>query len=336
MSLIYSSHFVAKCERKDQLSVVLQISAGLPVLSIVMISTRYANLTANLQAVIEAAQATESAEIIVVCQGYRPDLSFLSTRLALKVLYSSTLLGISLARNVGADYASGQFISFLDDDINPDRSFYQLTIAALQACPERVGVLGALQVSGNPKSRLFGKFRRPGSSQLGNYDLWRLTNGNTGVFLRTGLRFDPRLGVGANFGAFEDGDYLLSIARLGPLAYLPDAVLFHPDMTEKETCDARRMCQYGRGLGGCLRKNAGVSGAIFFAASILNNVLMFLRIRPYPSLAARWSHMQAAGAKIVGWIEWRKSSSVCVETNAVVEIIGSPGMTLMNFSSEAP
>jgi hypothetical protein len=296
-------------------------------ISIVVISTRSTNLTANLQALLEAAQATESAEIILVCQGYRPDLSFLSTRIALKVLYSSMLLGSSRARNVGADYASGQFISFLDDDIHPDRSFYQLTIAALQACPERVGVLGALQVMGNPKSRLFGKFRRPGSSQLGGYDLWRLTNGNTGVFLRTGLRFDPRLGVGAKFGAFEDGDYLLSIARLGPLAYLPDAVLFHPDMTETETCDARRMRQYGRGLGGCLRKNAGVSGAIFFAASLLNNLLMFLRIRPYPSLAARWSHMQAAGAKIVGWLQWRTAFSACVETSAVVEVIGSLGVT---------
>lgn len=307
-----------------------------PLISIVVISTRSANLTANLQAVLEAAQMIESAEVILVCQGYRPDLSFLNTRLSLKVLYSPTLLGISCARNVGADYARGRFISFLDDDICPSSNFYQLTIAELQGHPERVGVLGALQVMGHPKSRLFGKFRRPGGSQLGKYDLWRLTNGNTGVFLRTGLRFDPRLGVGANFGAFEDGDYLLSIARLGPLAYLPDAVLFHPNMTEKETCDARRMCHYGRGLGGCLRKNAGVSGAIFFAGSLLNNILMFLRIRPYPSVAARWSHMQAAGAKIVGWIQWRKSLSVCVETNAVVEIIGSFSVTPTNVSSDDP
>lgn len=306
-----------------------------PLISIVVISTRYSNLTANLQAVLEAAQATESAEVILVCQGYRPDMSYLSTGLSLKVLYAPTLLGSSSARNVGADYACGQFISFLDDDVRPDRSFYQLTTAALQAHPERVGVLGALQVMGNPQSRLFCKFRRPSASQLTQYDLWRLTNGNTGVFLRTGLRCDPRLGVGANFGSFEDGDYLLSVARLGPLAYLPEAVLFHPDMTEKETCNARRMCQYGRGLGGCLRKNGGVSGAIFFAASLLNNVLMFLRIRPYPSLAARWSHMQAAAAKIVGWLQWRNASAVCVETNDVVVFLGSQGMTpSMNVSSE--
>lgn len=307
-----------------------------PLISIVVISTRPANLTANLQAVLEAAQVIESAEIILVCQGYRPDLSFLNTRLSLKVLYSSMLLGSSRARNVGADYTCGQFISFLDDDIHPDRSFYQLTTALLQARPELVGVLGALQVMGNRNSRLFSKFRRPGASQLGNYDLWRLTNGNSGVFLRTGLRFDPRLGVGANFGAFEDGDYLLAAARLGPMAYLPEAVLLHPEMSEKETCDAGRMCQYGRGLGGCLRKNAGVSGAIFFVASMVNNVLMFLRIRPYPSLAARWSHMQAAGAKIVGWLQWRKTSPICVETNAAVEVIDSLGITPMNVSSEAP
>jgi glycosyltransferase involved in cell wall biosynthesis len=293
-----------------------------PLISIVVISTRAANLTANLQAIFEAAQAIESAEVILVCQGYHPDLSFLSARLSLKVLYSPMLLGISRARNAGADYACGQFISFLDDDIHPDRTFYQRTIATLQAHPEHVGVLGALQVTDNPMSNLFGKFRRPGTSQLGQFDLWRLANGNTGVFLRTGLRFDPRLGVGTSFGSFEDGDYLLSIARLGTLSYLPEAVLFHPDMTEKDTYDARRMRQYGRGLGGCLRKNMGISGAIFFAASFINNLLMFLRIRPYPSLVARWSHLQAAGAKMTGWLQWRNELSVCVESGVIVGIIG--------------
>lgn len=296
-------------------------SLPLPLISIVVISTRAANLKANLEAVLESAQAISSSEIILVCQGYRPDLTSLNTVHSLKVLFSPTLLGISRARNAGIDHACGHFISFLDDDIHPDRSFYQLTIAALQAHPERVGVLGALRVMDNPQSGLFGKFTTTGVSQLTEFDLWRLANGNTGVFLRTGLRFDPRLGVGTSHGAFEDADYLLSIARLGSLAYLPEAILFHPDMTEKETRNASRMCQYGRGLGGCFRKNTGVSGLIFFAASLLNNVVMFLRIRPYPRVAARWSHMQAAGSKITGWLQWRHASAVYVATNDVIEVL---------------
>jgi hypothetical protein len=37
--------------------------------------------------------------------------------------------------------------------------------------------------------------------------------------------------------------------------------------------------------------------------------------------------MQAAGAKIVGWLQWRTAFSACVETSAVVEVIGSLGVT---------
>lgn len=55
-----------------------------PLISIVAIPTGSCNLTANLQAVIEAAPAIKSAEIILVCHGYRPDLSFLSTKLSLQ------------------------------------------------------------------------------------------------------------------------------------------------------------------------------------------------------------------------------------------------------------
>jgi|GEM_PF-4293070 len=298
-------------------------SLSSPLISIVVISTHAVNLRANLQAVVDAAQAIESAEIILVCQGYRPDLSFLKTSLAIKILHSPALLGISRARNAGADYAQGQFISFLDDDIWPDRRFYELMIAALIDHPQRVGVLGALQVRDSPDSRLFGKFQRRSAPRLRRYDLWRLANGNTGVFLRTGLRFDPRLGVGANFGSFEDADYFLSASQLGPLAYLPEAVLFHPDMTENETRDPRRMCQYGRGLGGCLRKNGCISGYVFFAASLLNNLLMFFRIRPYSTLSARCAHAQAAGAKLVGWLQWHAAAAAYVEKIDSMEVLGS-------------
>ena len=297
-----------------------------PVISIVVISTHAANLTANLQAVVEAAEAIESAELILVCQGYRPDLSFLLTNLPVRVLFSASLMGISRARNAGADHSQGQFISFLDDDIQPDPHFYQLTVSALLDHPERVGVLGALQVNGNIDAPLFCKFRRHGASRLRRFDLWRLANGNTGVFLRTGLRFDSRLGVGANFGSFEDADYFLAAERLGALAFMPEAILFHPNMIEEETRETKRMCQYGRGLGGCLRKNGGLSGAFFFVASLLNNLLMFFRLQPYATLSARWAHMQAAGAKFIGWLQWRSAAPVYVAANDFLEILDSHGI----------
>lgn len=289
------------------------LSVTQPEISIVVISICPDNLAANLQHVVDAAEALTSAELILVCQGYTPDLSRLQVQLPVTVVGAPRLLGISRARNCGADEARGKFISFLDDDVRPQPDFFERCVHELNTRPELVGVLGALLVSGNGRSKLFSKFRRPASPRLGTYELWRLANGNTCVFRRSGLRFDPRLGVGTVFGSFEDADHLLAIARLGTLAYLPDAVLFHPDMSEAEIFNPVRMCQYGRGLGGCFRKNPSWPGAVFFAGSLVNNLLRFLRLRPYPSMRARWSHVLAARAKIAGWLQWEQDALACMD-----------------------
>lgn len=274
-----------------------------PTISVVIISTSHLRLQTNLPRVIAAARGVV-AEVILVCQGYQPDVSRMDSMAALKVLHSPSLLGTSQARNCGVDHAIGEFICFLDDDVHPQPDFFQSTLNYLAANPSAAGVLGAIQVEGDAASPLFRKFRRPAASCLGAYGLWRLANGNSGVFRRTGLRFDPRLGVGTSFGAFEDADYLLAISRLGPLGFLPKAILFHPDMDESETRDAARMRGYARGLGGCFSKNHGGSALAFLLASVLNNLASFIRPRPYSSFRARLSHMEAAAAKILAIPAW--------------------------------
>lgn len=179
------------------------MSGDIPILSVVIISINNSRLQENLPNVIATTRFT-SAEIILVCQGYTPNFSYIDSAVNIRVLHTPELLGISRARNCGADYAVGEFISFLDDDVRPDPNFFQLTLDFLKKTPSAIGVLGSIQVNGNVNAPLFRKFRRPAMVEVSTFTIWRLANGNSGVFRRTGARCDIRLGVGTYYGSCED------------------------------------------------------------------------------------------------------------------------------------
>jgi glycosyltransferase involved in cell wall biosynthesis len=276
-----------------------------PTVSVVIISTRQNSLRINLPRVIASASSVV-AEVILVCQGYKPDVNLVESKVYMKVFYSPGLLGSSSARNFGADNATGDFICFFDDDIYPQLDFFQLSLNYFDTNPSVAGVLGAIHVKNDIPSSLFRKFNRPAAKNLSEYLLWRLSNGNSGVFRRTGLRFDTRLGIGSYFGSCEDGDYILSISRFGSIDFLPGAIVYHPNMDEKEINEEARMISYARGLGGCFAKNPSIGTGIFLVASLLKNILSFVTLCCLLNFGVSMSHIKAALAKIYAIFEWRR------------------------------
>lgn len=284
------------------------VPSGIPLLSIVIISTHLDRLLGNINKVVAAARGL-SSEIIVVCQGFRiSDEITCDNGLRLKIICFENRLGSSEARNQGINLARGEYVSFLDDDVYPEDCFFLKSIAVLEANNSYVATVGRIKTSGENGEDIFRKkFGDNVRARITGYSLWRLANGNSIVYRRTGLRYDQRLGIGSRYGAFEDCDYLLRASLCGGVCYRPECVVYHPEMTVGDRMDSRRMGLYGMGLGACLAKNFTMGGLIFFVGSAGNNLW---HVFGYGCpLYERKAHVTALLAKLKGAISWRRAAA---------------------------
>ena len=177
--------------------------------------------------------------------------------------------GASLARNRGAEAATGELLAFTDDDTVVDR--YWLRAAAAELADSTVDcVTGlvlplALRTAAQHWFEAFGGFdkgyrRREFTADTPSPDpLYPLApgvfgSGNNMVWRRTAFQrlhgFDTRLGPGRRTRAGEDLDlFVRLVSGGGRLTYTPHAVVWHEHRPE---LDALRSQLYGYGTGlGC-------------------------------------------------------------------------------------
>jgi GT2 family glycosyltransferase len=208
-------------------------------------------------------------ELVVVDQSGDSLVDVLEARTVQRVRASG--LGISRARNLGAEAASGDALAFTDDDCVPDESWLEALASAggdaatgriLPLDDERDGLV-AVSSRTSTEHRLF--------AGTGDSLPWDAGSGGNllvrrELFERLG-GFDSRFGPGAHYRAAEDVEFLERILRSGAtIAYTPAAVVYHE--RKPQSARLKRRVPYGFGMGAAVAA-AGAGRRSFLASRYL-------------------------------------------------------------------
>ena len=208
-----------------------------------------------------AAQNHDDLELIVVDQNeddrLKPILPQSSFPFPFVHLRSES--GLSRARNVGLASATGDIISFPDDDCWYPDGLLARVASEFQRHPSLDGLTGRSEDGrGHPSGGSFSRCQ----GQVDIRNVWKQGISYT-IFLRSSVcaavgPFDEELGVGAStrFGSGEETDYLIRTIKLGfKIQYLPDLVVFHPNPILYDRNHCSKAFRYGVGMGRVLSKH---------------------------------------------------------------------------------
>ncbi len=219
--------------------------------------------TAELERFFASLQnaGTSQYECIVIDQNtdnrLTPILAAWQERVPIRHLRSAP--GLSRARNLGLEVATGDFVAFPDDDcwysprlLNEVLRFFEET-----PCYAMLSV-GVRDESGRPSGNRWVRQ----SCDLATANLFRTSVG-IALFVRRGgaanaLRFDESLGVasGTPFRSGEDTDYVFRLLAMGLKGRFERGLTVHHSRRDmlSGTVSARRAYGYGCGMGRVIRK----------------------------------------------------------------------------------
>lgn len=243
-------------------------AAGFACTTIVPTLDREAELEACLASIAAAAPAY--AAVVVVDQGARPALRARVEARGARYLHLERR-GLSHARNVALRNVTTPWVHFLDDDATVSKDLLQTVAAGAGRHPD-AAFLAARVVTPSGTAVMAGMDGR--ERRLEEPADTLATVMSPGLFTSRSLLerlggFDERFGVGAGWPSGEESDLLLRAFAAGEHgAYLPDAVVFHPDplAVRDAASRLRRARHYGRGLGALLAKHADQSDRARFTA----------------------------------------------------------------------
>lgn len=197
----------------------------------------------------------EKLEVIVVDQNPRGFLSealLSSFRFNVKYIHSN-IKGLSINRNIGLAYATGNIICFPDDDCKFYANTFNEVLKVLSDSNTDfcIGRIFNRETEENiikvwPKKRLT-------INKLNSYFL----ASSITVFVKRKfiLNFDEKLGVGAEFGSCEDADFIYRLLKNGAKGiYTPNIELWHPS-PNYEIISLIKVRNYASGFGYFIRKN---------------------------------------------------------------------------------
>jgi glycosyltransferase involved in cell wall biosynthesis len=173
------------------------------------------------------------------------------------IMHLRSKRGLSHGRNVGMKAATGDLISFPDDDCWYGRDLLERVAATFDNSPS-IDLLSGMgrDETGAPMGRWD---RQPGTITRAN--VWRRAISMT-IFFRRQVteavkEFDELLGVGSGtpFGSGEETDFVIqAIDRGFASVYDPTLVVYHPNKKYLRA-GLERSFEYGAGMGFVLAKN---------------------------------------------------------------------------------
>lgn len=167
--------------------------------------------------------------------------------------------GLSRAKNLGMERASGNIVGFLDDNCQFPPNLLKRVARSLGDHPEWDGLTGrSVDEEGRDSNGRFDSEAGP----VDKYNAWR-RGAAYNIFVRLdkirGARFDEEMGPGAGteWGAGDETDFLLDLVGRGAsLFYDPNLIAFHP---QPVTCDdepaMRRAYFYACGASHAVKKH---------------------------------------------------------------------------------
>lgn len=207
----------------------------------------------------------------------------------LKIVHIRTTMGLSRARNLGLNYATGQIVSFPDDDC----WYSPGLLAQVESFFAHNPVYSMLSVGVRDENEvLSGNRWLVDSCDLNNANLFRTSVGYA-LFVKqhevtTEMRFDESLGVGAGtpFACGEDTDFVFRLLDAGLRGrFNRKLTVYHPrrDMMSG-AASANRAFSYGCGMGRVIRKRArNLLLPAFLGFDIVRSCVSVLRGRLAPA-----------------------------------------------------
>jgi glycosyltransferase involved in cell wall biosynthesis len=170
--------------------------------------------------------------------------------------------GVSRARNLGLECASGDVIGFPDDDCRYPPDLLSTVARFFAEHPERDGLTGHSIDEDDKNDKISMRRFDAAPGPLNRINVWKRGMA-PGIFLRResvqGIWFDEELGPGAGtaWGAGEDTDYLLRLLdREASLYYDPNLVVIHPPgVPPYDTKAIRKTYAYSCGVGRVLKRH---------------------------------------------------------------------------------
>ena len=180
---------------------------------------------------------------------------------SIKYLRSKT--GVSRARNIGLNYASGDIVCFPDDDCQYSGQLLKRISEFFSKNKDYDGLSArTTDWKGNDTAAVF----KSNGQVINKNNLWSSHN-EVGLFLRKNSlkqigEFDESMGVGAYFASSEGTDLVIRLLKNGKKIFCDYTyIIYHPQISELSSSNLkRRGVTYGRGVGRLIRKHQSFFG----------------------------------------------------------------------------
>lgn len=206
-------------------------------------------------------QTFDNFEILIIDQNLDDRIQKILTHYPeFNIIHIKSEPGLSHARNMGLEQASGDIIGFPDDDCWYDADTLSYVIKFFSNHPAIDGLTGRT-LSGTNQKPIWKWDNKKGLVNKKN--IWKRAS-SVSIFVRSdslklGINFDEKLGVGSGtpWGSGEEIDFLLQMLQAGfTIEYDPDFIVYHddaiPNNNEKEI---KKAYTYACGMGYVLRKH---------------------------------------------------------------------------------
>lgn len=216
---------------------------------------RYSELKEMLLTIASQKFDLNNIEIIIIDQNQKGFLDEIIQEFDnLNLIHiHSTLKGLSINRNIGLKYCTGDIICFPDDDCK----FYDDTlIEVVNILDKDVNIefcIGQIYDRTNKKD-IIRKWPKK-EFQVNKFNSYFINSSIT-LFVKKDfiLNFDENLGVGAKFGSCEDADLIYRILENKAKGiYTPRIALWHPEPNYQEI-SLIKVKNYASGFGYFVRK----------------------------------------------------------------------------------